>query len=94
MQAVSNLAFPSSMQEQQTGLTPPSCRTPPSQKQDTRQTHPRTGIFAPVLMSTAFSTLQQRFAYARLSDPHLTHNLRLFLIAHHDGLQPTQHEVV
>jgi hypothetical protein len=30
----------------------------------------------------------------RLSDPHLTHHVRLFHIAHHDGLQPTQHVVV
>jgi hypothetical protein len=36
-------------------------------------------------MPTRFSTLQQRFAYARLPDPHLTHDLRLFLIAHHDA---------
>jgi hypothetical protein len=30
----------------------------------------------------------------RLPDPHLTHLVRLFHIAHHDGLQPTQHVVV
>src|SRR6266508_2190976 len=30
----------------------------------------------------------------RLPDPHLTHPLRLFRVAHHDGLQPTQHTVV
>jgi len=30
----------------------------------------------------------------RLPEPYLTHDLRLFLIAHHDGLQPTQHEAV
>ena len=41
-----------------------------------------------------FSTRQQRFACARLPGPHLTHHVRLFLIAHHDGLQPTQHEAV
>src|SRR6478609_9592963 len=40
------------------------------------------------------STLPQRFAHARLPDPHLTHHVRLFLIAHHDGHQPTQHEAV
>ena len=40
------------------------------------------------------STRHQRFAHARLPDPHLTPHRRLFLIAHHDGLQPTQHEVV
>src|SRR5260221_7913398 len=38
------------------------------------------------------STLHQRFAHARLPDPRLTRNPGLFLIAHHDGLQPTQHE--
>ncbi len=38
---------------------------------------------------------RKRIALARLPDPHLTPlNGRLFLIAHHDGLQPTQHEVV
>src|SRR6185436_6593933 len=30
----------------------------------------------------------------RLPDPHLTHHVRLFHIAHHDGLQQTQHVVV
>ena len=30
----------------------------------------------------------------RLPGPHLTHLVRLFHIAHHDGLQPTQHVVV
>jgi hypothetical protein len=38
------------------------------------------------------SARQQRFARARLPGPRLTHPVRLFLIAHHDGLQPTQHE--
>src|SRR6266540_3244362 len=41
-----------------------------------------------------FSTRHQRFARARLPDPHLAHHVRLFLNAHHDGLQPTQLEVV
>jgi hypothetical protein len=40
------------------------------------------------------STRRQRFAHARLPGPHLTHHVRLFLNAHHDGLQPTQLEVV
>jgi hypothetical protein len=44
--------------------------------------------------SDLVSTPRQRFALARLPDPHLTHLVRLFLIAHHDGLQPTQHEAV
>src|SRR6266498_2852751 len=49
----------------------------------------------PVSMSSVcVSTRPQRFAFARLPDPHLTPHGRLFLIAHHDGLQPTQHEAV
>ena len=38
------------------------------------------------------STHHQRFTLARLPGPRLTRSARLFLIAHHDGLQPTQHE--
>jgi hypothetical protein len=39
----------------------------------------------PVSMSSvAVSTRQQRIACARLPDPHLTHLVRLFHIAHHD----------
>ena len=39
------------------------------------------------------STRHQRFAYARLPDPRLTPIPGAFSsIAHHDGLQPTQHE--
>ncbi len=41
-----------------------------------------------------FSTRQQRFAYAHLPGPHLTPHRAPFLIAHHDGRQPTQHEAV
>lgn len=41
-----------------------------------------------------FSTRHQRFACARLPGPHLTPHGRLFHIAHHDGLQPTQHVAV
>jgi hypothetical protein len=41
-----------------------------------------------------FRRLIGRFARARLPGPHLTHHVRLFLDAHHDGLQPTQLEVV
>lgn len=38
----------------------------------------------PVSMPPVFlSTRPQRFAYARLPDPHLTHQVRLFHIAHH-----------
>src|SRR3954469_971745 len=38
--AVSAPAFPRSVQEQQTGLAPPSRRTPPGQSAGTRQAHP------------------------------------------------------
>jgi hypothetical protein len=45
----------------------------------------RDHLDTPVSMSPAsFSTRQQRIACARLPDPHLTHHLRLFHIAHHD----------
>jgi hypothetical protein len=50
---------------------------PPDSSRDRQDT--------PVSMSpNAFSTRQQRIACARLPDPHLTHDLRLFHIAHHD----------
>ena len=49
--AVSRRAFPRSMQKPQTGLTSPTCRTPPGQKADTRQTHPGLTYYTPVLMS-------------------------------------------
>jgi hypothetical protein len=35
-----------------------------------------------------------RALLARLPGPHLTHQVRLFPVAHHDGLQPTQHKAV
>jgi hypothetical protein len=41
--------------------------------------------------SPAISTFETAH---RLPDPHLTHHLRLSRVAHHDGLQPTQHTVV
>src|SRR6266851_8946441 len=51
---------------------------------DSSRDHP----YIPVLMSPVrFSTRQQRFACARLPDPHLTDHVRLFLIAHDHGLQ-------
>jgi len=49
----------------------------------------------PVSMSSvSVSTRQQRFTRVRLPGPYLTPPGRLFPIAHHDGHQPTQHEVV
>jgi hypothetical protein len=40
------------------------------------------------------TTRQQRFGFTHLPGPHLTPRRCLFHIAHHDGLQPTQHVVV
>ena len=92
---VSALAFPRSMQKPQTRLAPPPCRTPSGQSTGTRQTLPEVASKTPVLMPPkTFTTRQQRFAFARLPDPYLTHLVRLFLIAHHDSLQLTQHEAV
>src|SRR5258707_8992719 len=48
--AVSGRAFPRSVQKPQTGLTSPTCRTPPGQNTDTRQTHPGLTYYTPVLM--------------------------------------------
>src|SRR5450759_2855618 len=44
-----------------------------------------------VLMSLLYS---RHVNSGRLPRPHLTHQVRLFHIAHHDGLQPTQHVAV
>jgi len=77
---VSRCAFSRSMQEPQTRFTSPPCRTPPGQSAGTRQARPGTRNIAPVLMSTVFvTTRQQRFACARLPDPHLTPLGCLFL---------------
>src|SRR5213078_3855184 len=87
---MSALAFPRSMQKPQTRLAPPPCRTPPGQSTGTRQTLPEVLSKTPVLMPPkTFTTRHQRFAFARLPDPYLTHHVRLFLIAHHDSLQLT-----
>jgi hypothetical protein len=48
--AVSGHAFPRSAREQQTGLTSPTCRTPPGQSAVTRQAHPGLTYYTPVLM--------------------------------------------
>jgi hypothetical protein len=70
-----------------------------ARKADTRQTLPGLTYYTPVLMSPYLLTThpqrspKTRTAH-RLPDPHLTHLVRLFHIAHHDGLQPTQHVVV
>jgi hypothetical protein len=94
-QGVSGHAFSCSTRKPQTRLTSSTCRTPPGQK----TAHPpglsRDPFDTPVSMSSvSVSTRQQRFTRVRLPGPHLTPLGRLFLIAHHDGHQPTQHEVV
>jgi len=87
------------MQEQQTGLTSPTCRTPPGQKSGHPPGSSRADLLHPgsdvTLLSNDTSTAipETRTAH-HLPDPHLTHLVRLFHIAHHDGLQPTQHVVV
>jgi hypothetical protein len=58
---VSGFAFPRSVQQQQTRITSPSCRTPSGQSAGTRQTHPGPLELAPVLMPPIYITaLQQR----------------------------------
>src|SRR5215470_15372197 len=94
-QGVSGHAFSCSTRKPQTRLTSSTCRTPPGQK----TAHPpglsRDPFDTPVSMSSvSVSTRQQRFTLVRLPGPYLTPLGRLFLIAHHDGHQPTQHEVV
>jgi hypothetical protein len=97
--AVSGHAFPRSVQEQQTGLTSPTCRTPPGQSAVLPPGSSRADLLHPgfdaTLLSNDTSTAIPTMGTAhRLSGPHLTHLVRLFHIAHHDGLQPTQHVVV
>ena len=66
-------AFSRSARERQAGLTSPPCRTPPGQSAHIRQVYPGTRDIAPVSMPAVFvTTRQQRFACARLPDPHLT----------------------
>src|SRR4030095_3742527 len=96
---VSGCAFPRSVQEQQTRLTSPSCRTPSGQEAGTRQTPPGPLESVPVLMPPIYVTTRQRRPLQRgtahrLPGPHLAHLVRLFHLAHHDGLQPTQQVVV
>ena len=71
-QAVSAPAFPRSVQEPQTGLAPPKRRTPPGQYSGTRQAHPGNSWPPRFRCHLHVSTRQQRFAHARLPDPHLT----------------------
>src|SRR6266700_2631388 len=50
--AVSAPAFSRSVQEPQTRLAPPTCRTPPGQYSGTRQAHPGSSVLPPVSMPT------------------------------------------
>src|ERR1019366_3048379 len=89
---VSGRAFSCSVRKPQTGLASSACRTPPGQQADIRQAHPGGAETPRLRCRLRVSARQQRFARARLPGPRLTPNWRLFLIAHHDGLQPAQHE--
>src|SRR4029450_1602890 len=70
-----------------------------ARKTDTRQTHPgltyyTPGFMPPYRVTTHPPRSPKTRTAPRLPDPPLTHLVRLFHIAHHDGLQPTQHVVV
>jgi hypothetical protein len=54
--------------------------------------HP--GFDATLLSNDTSAAIPETRTAHRLPDPHLTPLVRLFHIAHHDGLQPTQHVVV
>ena len=57
---VSGCAFPRSVQEQQTRLTSPSCRTPSGQSAGTRQTPPGPLESVPVLMPPIYVTTRHQ----------------------------------
>jgi hypothetical protein len=99
--AVSTLAFSRSVQEPQTRLTPPPRRTPPGQEHGHPPSSSRGPKYPSVLMpsyvfdaSTAHAQPEHdRALLKRLPGPHLTGSSPVFsLNAHHDGLQPTQHQ--
>jgi hypothetical protein len=99
--AVSTLAFSRSVQEPQTRLMPPVRRAPPGQSAGSRQARPEDGCLPSVLAPlVVFTTLQRRRpalrsgALVHLPGPYLTPQGRLSPVAHHDGLQPTQHRAV
>ena len=54
----------------------------------------RPGFDATYLVTTRQRRPLQRGTAHRLPGPHLTHHVRLFHLAHHDGLQPTQQVAV
>src|SRR5207248_6359854 len=66
------------VQEPQPRLAPPTCRTPPGQYTGIRQAHPGNSLSLRFRCHLLVSTLQQRFAHARLPSPHLTRHARLF----------------
>src|SRR5215218_4648187 len=103
--AVSTLAFSRSVQEPQTRLTPPSRRAPPGQSSGHPPGSSRENSQTPrfrchldyandASTAHAHTGLPGGRVLERLPGPHLTHQARLLPVAHHDGLQPTQHRVV
>jgi hypothetical protein len=72
--AVSGHAFSRSTRKQQIRLASSTCRTPSGRSAGIRQTHPGTR-HTPRFRCHLFivTTLQRRFAYARLPDPCLAH---------------------
>ena len=102
--AVSTLAFSRSVQEPQTGLTPPLRRRHLARKRAPAKLIPKAIQGPPVSMSTKpfdASTATPDRQTARPDDsgtssrsPPDTVTPRLLPVAHHDGPQPTQHRVV
>ena len=98
--ALSTLAFSRSAREPQIRLTPPIRRAPPGQERAPARLIPRGKLNPRFRCHLSLSTPQRRrpahsgpSALERLPDPHLTRSSPAFpLIAHHDGLQPTQHQ--
>ena len=100
---LSTLAFSRSVQEPQTRLTPPLRRAPPGQQHghppdsSRGRSSPRfrchLNRFDASTTTPDPSTSPDRAILERLPGPHLTRSSRAFSPnAHHDGLQPTQHQ--
>jgi hypothetical protein len=101
--AASATAFSRSAQEQQTRLAPPPRRTSPWPVNGLPARLIPRGVRGPSVSmsssnfdaSSATPTQNtERAVLERLPGPHLTRQACLFPVAHHDGLQPTQHRVV
>ena len=99
---VSTLAFSRSVQEPQTRLTPPLRRAPPGQYTGTRQAHPE-GKLRSLDFDAVFPFNDASTAHAHPDlpadasgtsswSPPDASSRAFSLIAHHDGLQPTQHQ--